>query len=55
MSFLNLRTNLGYAGGMSKGFKHAKGRYEAFITNDVVIERMSLRQALKYLESENTA
>jgi GT2 family glycosyltransferase len=55
VSFLKLRTNLGYAGGMSEGFKHAKGRYVAFITNDVVIERMSLRQALKYLESENAA
>jgi len=55
VSFLKLRTNLRYPGGMNEGFKHAKGRYVAFITNDAVVEPMSLRQALKYLESENAA
>jgi GT2 family glycosyltransferase len=55
VKFLKLKENLGYAGGMNEGFKHAKGRFVAFITNDVVAESTSLRQALKYLEPENVA
>jgi len=50
VKFLKLKENLGYAGGMNEGFKHAKGRFVAFITNDVVAEPTSLKQALEHFE-----
>jgi len=55
IKFLKLKENLGYAGGMNEGFKHAKSRYVAFITNDVVTEPTSLKQALKFFEVQKVA
>jgi hypothetical protein len=52
ISLIVNNTNLGFAGGMNSGIRHAKGEYIVTLNNDVVVESTWLNRPIELLQSD---